>query len=108
MEMNFYSDDEFAREVNNSIGNVKYMKKRLREIGKIGVRQQLSSDFIELFNTIKQIKDENHTTWEHAIDITFEEKYSESKVINPNSKDGQSDDILEEILATLKRIEQKL
>lgn len=108
MEKKLYSDLDFAHEVKNSIGNVKYMKKRLREIGKIGERQQLSDDFIEVFTTIKNYKDNNHTTWEHALDNVFKEIYGEAKKIDNNIEDeSEIKDILKEILATLKRIEQK-
>lgn len=104
----FYSDEDFAHEVNDSPGNVKNMKKRLRKIGKIGTRQQLSDDFIGLFNTIKGYKRKNHTTWDHAIDSVLKEVYGKSIEPENIGDNAETNNFLKEILATLKKIEQKL
>lgn len=110
-----YTDEEFVEKVKDKIGNVRAFKKHLRERGVIGNRQQFSGEHIQTFNDIKQYKLTNHTTWEMAFKVILDDKTPrkklgdislETKIAEPTP--NKVENILREILATLKRIESKL
>lgn len=105
-----YSDEQFASELNEKIGNVRYFKAVLREKGLIGARQQFSEEHRSHFEEIRELKDRIRCTWETAIRTVLSEKVAEHPTIVPDS-DNSGDDIpglLRQILQTLQRIEQKL
>ncbi|WP_157087705.1 hypothetical protein [Oceanobacillus damuensis] len=100
-------------EVNDKIGNVRLFKKHLRRLGLIGNRQQFSHEHIEMFQSVKEYKIKNHTTW----DLAFKRGLCTEELENIDiplrtviSEVGQSnnEEILIEILKTLKSIEAKL
>ncbi|MCI4137629.1 hypothetical protein P9D84_06965 [Bacillus vallismortis] len=100
--------------VDDKIGNVRLFKKHLRRLGLIGNRQQFSHEHIEMFESIKEYKIKNHTTW----DFAFKRVLSSTEALKNNDiplmstifEDAQNknEEILLEILKTLKRIEAKL
>ncbi|MBV5121521.1 hypothetical protein ACUUYQ_15105 [Bacillus halotolerans] len=98
--------------VKDKIGNVRAFKKHLRERGLIGNRQQFSEEHIQTFNDIKQYKLTNHTTWKMAFKVCVDKIQSQiTDDISLGTKIAESspnEDILKEILVTLKRIESKL
>ena|SRR5690606_5306683 len=109
-----YTDEEFMEEVKDKIGNVRAFKKHLRERGLIGKRQQLSGEHIQIFNDIKHYKLTKHTTWEMAyrayLDKIQRQNVDEFPLTTEiaESNSNRIEDILKEILVTLKRIESKL
>lgn len=109
-----YSDEEFMEKVKDKIGNVRAFKKHLRKKGLIGNRQQFSEEHIQAFNNIKQYKLTNHTTWDMAFKACIDKKIShnidEITLVTEiaESSPNKIEDILSEILVTLKRIESKL
>lgn len=97
----YYSDQDFAEKVGDKPGNVRFFKKCLRDLGLIGSRQQLSDEYLEVFKAVSDYRDENRSTWEVAMESVLP-RYVDQE-------DTKSDrEILEEILAVLKRIEQKM
>lgn len=105
-----YSDEQFASELNEKIGNVRYFKTVLREKGLIGARQQFSEEHKSYFEEIRELKDRIRCTWETAIRNVLSEKVTENPTVVPVSE-GLSEDVpglLRQILQTLQRIEQKL
>lgn len=109
-----YTDKEFVEKVGDKIGNVRTFKKHLRERGLIGNRQQFSKEHIQTFNDIKQYKFKNHTTWEMAfkacLDKVSSQKFEDISLGTEiaESTPNKIEDMLREILVTLKRIESKL
>lgn len=101
-------------EVEDKIGNVRAFKKYLRERGLIGKRQQLSGEHIQIFNDIKHYKLTKHTTWEMAFRACLDKIQRENIDEFPlsteiaESNPNRIEDILKEILETLKSIESKL
>ena len=100
----YFSDKDFADKVNDKLGNVKFFKKCLRDLDLIGSRQKLSDDYIEMFKEVKAYRGQNNSTWELAMNEVLP-KYTQA--YDNDSNDNQLG-ILKEILAALKRIEQKL
>lgn len=100
--------------VKDKIGNVRAFKKHLREKGLIGNRQQFSEEHIQIFNDIKQHKLTNHTTWEMAFKVCLDKIPSKNiedislGIEIAESSPNNIEDILKEILFTLKRIDSKL
>ncbi|ANC79172.1 hypothetical protein ABE65_021125 [Fictibacillus phosphorivorans] len=100
--------------VKDKIGNVRAFKKHLREKGLIGNRQQFSEEHIQTFNDIKQYKLTNHTTWEMAFKVCLDKipnQITENLSLGTEiaeSTPNKIEDLLSEILVTLKRIESKL
>ncbi|PGT77807.1 hypothetical protein [Bacillus sp. AFS040349] len=100
--------------VNDKIGNVRLFKKHLRKLGLIGNRQQFSEEHARIFEEIREYKETYHATWEMA----FKEglKNTQRQKINDISLSmivsetipSNNEEILIEILKTLKRIEAKL
>ena len=99
----YYSDQDFANKVNDKLGNVKYFKKYLRDLDLIGSRQQLSDDYIGMFQEVSEYRSTNNSTWEIAMENVLPKYTGEF-----SNEDSNEMDTLKEILETLKRIEQKL
>lgn len=109
-----YTDEEFMNKVNDKIGNVRLFKKHLRKLGLIGNRQQFSEEHVQMFEEIREYKKTHHTTWDMAFKFGFNsipKKNNVPTTLSPIvSEVSQSsvEDILNEILMILKRIESKL
>ena len=100
----YYSDEEFAARVNERLGNIKFFKKCLRNLDLIGTRQKLSDDHFDLFKEVMEYRELNNATWEAAMNEILP-KYSQDVEVPTEQIQLE---ILQEILTTLKRIEQKL
>ncbi|MFL0364628.1 hypothetical protein ACH0BF_16615 [Pseudobacillus sp. 179-B 2D1 NHS] len=100
----YYSDEEFADKVNDKLGNIRFFKKCLRELDLIGSRQRLSDDYIEMFEEVSHYREKNNSTWEAAMNEILP-KYTQEQ---DGSNENTQLDLLKEILATLKRIEEKI
>ncbi|WP_254349785.1 hypothetical protein [Paenibacillus sp. Lou8.1] len=90
-------------------------KKHLREKGAIGNRQQFSNEHIKLFESIRDFKNTNHTTWEVAFvkginTLSKKENRGEfsNRVVIAEQTPSNLEETLYEILKTLKNIEAKL
>ncbi|MDF2084637.1 hypothetical protein [Bacillus pseudomycoides] len=78
----YYSDENFALRVNEKVGNVRFFKKCLREKGLIGIHQQLSDEFIDTFKEIVNIRIQQKSTWEQAVNEIFKKEHSENNMYN--------------------------
>lgn len=104
MEGMYYSDEEFAAKMDDKLGNIKFFKRCLREFDLIGSRQKLSDDYFDMFQEVSLYRDQNNATWEMAMKEILPKYAQEQENISETSQIQ----ILREILATLKNIEQKL
>lgn len=109
-----YSDEEFKVKVRDRIGNVRSFKKYLREMGIIGNRQQFSEKHVQMFEEVREYKNENHTTWDLAFQNGMKNVSQKVKLpvatstVVAETSQKYIEDTLTEILKTLKRIEEKI
>lgn len=109
-----YTDEDFMNKVDDKIGNVRLFKKHLRKKGLIGNRQQFSDKHIQMFEEVREYKNENHTTWDLAFQESLKSSFQNSDTsfhsssVVSESSQKYIELTLNEILKTLKRIEEKI